>query len=87
MSYRSDIWVAATMCLRGGTDMALDYRATNDVELVSFEELSESVAATVRRLGWSKEELAEQARRGEFVSERARLAWGLIRDLERVRSR
>jgi len=57
---------------------------TPDVELVSAEELIESARRTVESTGFTIVQLEDQAFRGEFANERARLAWGLVGDIRRA---
>lgn len=58
----------------------------SDVTLLTDEQLAEAVASTLRRSGFTVEELEAQARSGEFENERARLTWGILSDWRRSRS-
>jgi hypothetical protein len=51
------------------------------VEVISEANIKHAVDRSLRELGVTFQELAEQARRGRFQSERARLVWMAIADL------
>lgn len=52
-----------------------------DVIVADEDDLREAVRRTLERSGLSFEELAEQARTGNFETVRARMAWVAIGDL------
>jgi hypothetical protein len=52
-----------------------------DVVVADEDDLREAVRRTLERSGLSFEELAEQARTGNFETVRARMAWVAIGDL------
>lgn len=52
-----------------------------DVIVADEDDLREAVRRTLERSGLSFEELAEQARTGNFKTVRARMAWVAIGDL------
>lgn len=52
-----------------------------DVIVADEDDLREAVRRTLGRSGLSFEELAEQARAGNFETVRARMAWVAIGDL------
>jgi hypothetical protein len=51
------------------------------VEVISEANIKSAVDRSLSELGVTFQELAEQARRGRFRSERARLVWMAIADL------
>lgn len=52
-----------------------------DVTIVTKEQIDEGVQVALEKLGLTFQELHDQAREGNFVSERARLTWFAIGDL------
>jgi hypothetical protein len=67
--------------------MALQYASEDEVELLTRDELADAIELTVRSTGFSLEELEDQAERGEFESERARLTWAVVLDERRAADR
>jgi hypothetical protein len=61
--------------------MTTAVRATDDVDVLSREDVNAVVDHTLTSLGISFDELAEQARTGHFESIEARLAWLAIGEL------
>lgn len=57
-----------------------------DVDLVTKEELESGVRRVLDRLNLSRDDLREQAATGRFSSERARLTWLAIRNLDAAAS-
>jgi len=53
----------------------------DDFRILDVEEVQAAAQAMLRALGMNAEQLREQARRGKFDSERARLTWVAIRDV------
>lgn len=61
--------------------MALTADWEPDVLVASDDDLRSAVRSALARLDLTYAELADQARKGRFQSERARIAWMAIRDL------
>lgn len=55
-----------------------------DVELLSSDEFHMAVDSTVASTGFTVEELRVQAKEGSFQSDRARIAWDIVRAAERI---
>lgn len=53
-------------------------RDDDTVEYTSAAEFEQAAESALADLGLTREELAQQARDGRFVSERARLTWFMI---------
>lgn len=57
-----------------------------EVALIPRERLIEAISRTVKATGFTAHELECQAKTGEFASDRARLAWGLVKDGRRLQA-
>lgn len=58
-----------------------------EVVLIPREQLDHAISLTVKSTGFSEHDLETQAKTGQFASDRARLAWDLVRDGRRTQAR